>query len=301
MRQPKSERVSVVITTYNRPDALVLTLLGLLRQSVAPHEVLVADDGSRPETLATLQGLRAAGVAWPWPLVHVWIPDQGFRAGAARNRGVLHASGERVLFLDGDCMARQRCVEGHVALGLRSRGGLVTGSRVLMSEGLTAHWLQHLAEAGAGAMLRPVAGLEQALPSLRWRVSGGINKLSHLAYLPGVAHPVAERFAWRRIKSANLSMPMHVLKQINGFDESFVGWGHEDADVVLRAMKAGCRRVDGHWATEVFHLWHRERKGGEESANRARVVARLADATVRAPVGLTEAANDPTVVVTRLN
>jgi GT2 family glycosyltransferase len=297
-----ANRVSVVITTYNRPDALVLTLLGLLRQSVAPHEVVVADDGSRPETLAAL---RAVPIRWPWPLVHVWIPDEGFRAGTARNRGVLQCSGERVLFLDGDCIARRRCIEGHLALAARGPDALVTGSRVLMSEPLTAHWLGTLAQGGAGVAATAVARLEQAWPSLRWRATGGLNKLSHLAYLPGMAHPVAERFAWRRIKSANLSMPMHVLQQINGFDETFVGWGHEDADVALRAMQAGCRRVDGHWATEVFHLWHAERKAGEESANRQRVQARLDAApgsvAPRAPLGLAEAAGDGSVVVTPLN
>jgi GT2 family glycosyltransferase len=302
----RAERVSVVITTYNRPDALVLTLLGLLHQTVAPHEVLVADDGSRPDTLAALQALPQAGIRWPWPLAHVWIPDQGFRAGTARNRGVQQATGDRVLFLDGDCIARRRCIEGHLALAGRAAAPvLVTGSRVLMSEGLTAHWLSTLAEGGAGVAATAITQLEQAWPSLRWRLGGQVNKLSHLAYVPGVAHPVAERFAWRRIKSANLSMPMHVLQQINGFDETFVGWGHEDADVVLRAMQAGCRRVDGHWATEVLHLWHAERKAGEESANRQRVQARLDAAPgslpPRAPLGLAEAVGDPSVVVTRLN
>lgn len=292
-----SESVSVVVTTYNRPDALVLTLLALTRQSVLPREVVVADDGSKPDTLASL---RRVAASYPLSLVHTWIPDQGFRAGTARNRGVLQCSGDRVLFLDGDCMARRRCIEGHVALGAKAAGGLVAGSRVLMSEALTRDWLTRLSNNGAAAS-EAMADLERWWPSVRQRARGHLNKLAHLVYSPDLLHPVAERFAWRRVKSANLSVPMTVLKQINGFDETFVGWGHEDADVVLRAMKAGCRRVDGHWATEVFHLWHPERKGGEESANRARVEQRMSDDTVRAPIGLAEAANDPSVVVTRLN
>ena len=44
-----SQLVSVVITTYNRSDALLAVLEGL-RQQTDPHfEVIVADDGSRAE------------------------------------------------------------------------------------------------------------------------------------------------------------------------------------------------------------------------------------------------------------
>ncbi|MGC9237567.1 MAG: galactosyltransferase-related protein, partial [Thiomonas sp.] len=65
--------------------------------------------------------------------------------------------------------------------------------------------------------------------------------------------------------------------KINGFDESFVGWGHEDADFVWRLQRAGCRRINGFWATEVFHLWHPEASRDCESANASRLRERMAD------------------------
>ncbi len=69
--------ISIIVTTYNRPDALEAVLRGLTRQSDENFEVVVADDGSAPETAAMLKswqsGLRQ-------PLTHVWQEHRGFRA-----------------------------------------------------------------------------------------------------------------------------------------------------------------------------------------------------------------------------
>ena len=59
---------------------------------------------------------------------------------------------------------------------------------------------------------------------------------------------------------------------MNGFDESFTGWGHEDSDLVVRLFNAGVMRKDGAFATEVFHLWHREATRDQESSNKKLVV-----------------------------
>jgi len=82
------------------------------------------------------------------------------------------------------------------------------------------------------------------------------------------------------------------LLKVNGFDESFVGWGHEDSDLVLRLFHAGIKRKDGALATEVLHLWHREAKRDEESSNRQVVLARATDKTVQAVRGLREHADE---------
>ena len=73
---------------------------------------------------------------------------------------------------------------------------------------------------------------------------------------------------------------------VDGFDESFLGWGHEDSDLVVRLFNGGVMRKDGAFATEVFHLWHREAKRDQESSNRRVVLARAADKTILATRGL---------------
>ena len=75
---------------------------------------------------------------------------------------------------------------------------------------------------------------------------------------------------------------------MNGFDETFVGWGHEDADLVLRLARYGVRRKGGAFATEVFHLWHQDNTRVNESANYNLVVERMSNGLVRAPRGLSD-------------
>jgi predicted glycosyltransferase involved in capsule biosynthesis len=80
------------------------------------------------------------------------------------------------------------------------------------------------------------------------------------------------------------------LDRVNGFDESFKGWGYEDSDIVVRLFHAGVLRKDGAFATEVYHLWHRENARDQETSNRRIVEARMQDGTVQAAAGLRELA-----------
>ncbi|HEV7616806.1 MAG TPA: galactosyltransferase-related protein, partial [Burkholderiaceae bacterium] len=73
---------------------------------------------------------------------------------------------------------------------------------------------------------------------------------------------------------------------VNGFDESFTGWGHEDVDLVLRLARLGVRRKGGAFSTEVFHLWHKENARTTESENRKRVEDRMKSGIIEAPIGL---------------
>ncbi len=76
--------VSVVVSTYNRPDALELCLRSLMYQSRLPDEIIVGDDGSRPDTAEVIDRLRALA---PIPLVHVWQEDRGFRLAGHPQQG----------------------------------------------------------------------------------------------------------------------------------------------------------------------------------------------------------------------
>src|SRR3546814_4195564 len=67
----------------------------------ADYEVIVADDGSGAETAALIARLQAA---YPVPLLHAWQPDTGFRLAQSRNNAVLQATGDYVIFMDGDCL-----------------------------------------------------------------------------------------------------------------------------------------------------------------------------------------------------
>lgn len=75
---------------------------------------------------------------------------------------------------------------------------------------------------------------------------------------------------------------------VNGFDETFEGWGHEDADLVLRLANFGIKRKNGFLATEVFHLWHLQSPRTNDMSNKQRVVARMNSKLVVAERGLNQ-------------
>jgi len=274
---PAAFLISVVVTTYNRPDALCAVLEACFGQDDRNFEIIIADDGSTANTKAAIDALRARA---PVPLLHVWQPDDGFRAAMARNRGTLASRGDYVVFLDGDCVPQRDFISQHRKLA-RS-GYLVSGSRVLLSAPFTTRILAEHIDLHRMTLA----------DKLRYRFKGDINKVLQLMLTWPDAARESRRFSWRRIKSCNLGVWRSDLDMVNGFDESFLGWGHEDSDLVVRLFNAGVMRKDGAFATEVFHLWHREAQRDQESSNRRVVLQRAEDKTVLATRGLSDHSAD---------
>jgi glycosyltransferase involved in cell wall biosynthesis len=238
-----ADLISVIVSTYNRPDALDEVLRSLAEQSDANFEILIADDGSRPDTAAVV-------AAWkerlPRRVEHVWHPDEGFRLAEIRNRAVLAAAGGYCIFLDGDCLARRNFVAAHRSLA--QRGWFVTGNRILLSHELSDAILRERLTAQGWSNWR----------WLRERSVGRINRLAPLFSLP--LGPLRKLYArkWRGARGANIGIWYSDLIAVDGFDGTFSGWGREDSDLFVRLIRAGVLRKDGRWATGVLHLWHQE-------------------------------------------
>lgn len=263
--------ISLIVTTYNRPDALTAVVEACFAQSDQGFEIIIADDGSGHNTQQAVAALQARS---PLPLRHVWQTDQGFRAARARNLGTLAAKGDYIIFIDGDCVPQRNFISQHRKLA--QRGHLVSGSRILLSEAATRRALED------GVNLQRLTLAQK----LRWRLAGDLNKVLQLLMTWPDWKRTSKRFTWRRIKSCNLAVWRADLELVNGFDESFLGWGHEDADLVMRLYNAGVMRKDGAFATEVFHLWHKETPRDQAGSNRALVLQRAAARCTRAVRGL---------------
>jgi glycosyltransferase involved in cell wall biosynthesis len=264
-------RACVVVTTYNRPDALRAVLAGLAAQDDRSFEVSVADDGSRDDTRALVD---SASKDFPVPLTHVWQEDRGFRAGAARNRAAEGAHGDYLVFLDGDCVPRLDFIAQHRALA--ERGWMVAGNRVLLGEGFTREAL---------AQGWPLHAWRDA----EWRAAarrGDINRTVPLVRLPlGPLRKLGAR-RWQRVRTCNLGVWADDFVRVGGFDETFEGWGFEDSDLAVRLINAGVRRKEGAFATGVLHLWHRENDRRHEGRNWDLLQQRLRSGETRPLKGL---------------
>jgi GT2 family glycosyltransferase len=276
--------ISIVITTYNRSDALAAVLAALAVQDDHAFEVIVADDGSTQTHQNAMQvAAKSSGLA----ITHVWHPDVGFTASRVRNLGVAAARGSYIILLDGDCVPETDFVRQHRRL--REDRCFVNGSRVMLSQHLTQLVIAgHTRLSGRSVFFW-----------LAQRFSGGASKLGSLLRLPDFAGRTQANFRWKGIRSCNMGVWRKDYEAVNGFDESFVGWGHEDADFVLRLHNAGIKRKNGFCATEVYHLWHQEASRAAESANAATVKQRMHSAQVLPTIGYRECKGAPEVLVRR--
>ncbi len=87
--------ISVIISTYNRPQALHRAIESVITQTLAPLEILVCEDGSCTETEQIIASFNLSQVKW-LPASHVGRPA------IPRNRGIHAARGEWLAFLDDD-------------------------------------------------------------------------------------------------------------------------------------------------------------------------------------------------------
>lgn len=261
---PRPHSVSLVVTTYNWPQALAVVLDSVRGQRHLPDEVIVADDGSGPDTAALLQTIARD---FPVPLRHVWQEDRGFRVARSRNRAIAAARGEYVLLLDGDMVLHPAFVADH--LRFARPGAFVQGSRVLTTPAFSQRML-------ADPRLRP--GL--------W--TGGIRRRRHTLRLP----PLAALYfhlrggAPRMVKTCNQGWWRADLLRLNGFDERMEGWGREDEELAWRAWHAGleCRQL--RLAGLAFHLHHRERHQDGASPNDVHLAESRARRLTRCERGL---------------
>jgi glycosyltransferase involved in cell wall biosynthesis len=263
--------ISIIVITYNRPDALDTVFRSLAKQSDEDFEVVVADDGSPPETAAVIAKWKGR---LGRRLLHVWQPHEGFRAAEIRNRAIRVATGGYCIFLDGDCLARANFVAVHRALA--EPGWCVTGNRIQLSPGLSDRVVRE--------GLTPERW--NLLDWLQQRFAGNINRLAPLYSLPlGPLRRLYPR-AWRGAQSCNLAVWRSDLLAVDGFDGEFNGWGREDSDLLVRLIRAGVRRKDGRMATGVLHLWHPKEDRAQLPDNDRRLDEVLAGDRIHAKQGL---------------
>lgn len=237
-------KVTVIITTYNRPDALSATLEAFRVQTDLDFEMIVADDGSTAETADLVNTCR---MRLPFRLSHVWQEDRGFRAGGIRNRALAATTADYIIFSDGDCIPMPDFVEQHRRLA--EPGWFVAGSRILLSRDLTERVLTQ------GVTLQGWSARQWFQAFLKKDVNRLFPVLS--LPLPGVLRKCAKD-DWQGVMTCNLSCRREDLIRINGFDETYHGWGLEDSDLVVRLLRSGVRRKSARFASTVLHLWHKE-------------------------------------------
>lgn len=228
-------KVSVIITTYESPHYLKKVLDGFLCQKNAPHEIIIADDGSGNDTAQVIKSFSENS---PFPVLHVWQEHKGFRAAKNRNEAIKQSSGDYIILLDGDCVVNCDFISDH--LSLLKKGFFIQGKRILINKNASLDFTS--AHANSYALLVKLA------------LEGKISNIHHLIRLP--YFPAFKSRRLKGIKSCNMSFFKQDILAVNGFNEDFVGWGNEDSELACRLFKYGLMKKVHHFMTVCFHLWH---------------------------------------------
>lgn len=235
--------ISIIISTYNWPQALNKVLEALQEQTDRNFEIVIADDGSGIETKKLIQNWIAKSKV---KVIHAWQPDEGFRVSESRNNAVRACHGDYLVFIDGDCIPRKHFVEHQRALA--EKGYVVAGNRCLLSASLTATLL--------------TSNKSFHFPFWKLcllRIKGDLNRLDALITLPPNSFFRYRHLTkWQKLRGCNIGVWRQDFERVNGFDSSFVGWGFEDSDLAARLINAGVKIKNGAFSTALLHLYHRE-------------------------------------------
>jgi glycosyltransferase involved in cell wall biosynthesis len=272
--------LSVIVSTYNQPSFLERVLWGYAVQTRQDFELIVADDGSGPETRRVIERVRAeSGRA----IGHVWHEDRGFRKSEVMNRAILASAGDYLLFTDGDSVPRADLVDVHCRLA--KPGHYLAGGYLKLPAHVSDRVTVDAVRDGRATSLR-------WLRAQGWRPRHRALRLVGSPLLAAVFDrltPTAPLFAGN-----NASAWRQDVFAVNGFDQS-MGYGGLDRAVGYRLRNLGVRPRQVRHRAICVHLHHERpyRRPEVVRANRELLERIRRTGDTRAALGLAELAAAP--------
>lgn len=232
-------KVSLLVSTYEKPVWLKVCLESVRRQVVLPHEVVICDDGSGEETIKLIDELRKD---FPIPIVHVWQPNKGHTGvSSIRNQGIVKCSGDYIIQIDGDMLLHPYFVADHISFS--KKGCYLKGTRTYLSEKISKE------------ILKKGEPMEISF----WTADGVEKRRTNLLRIPMFAKLLASRYGKNSTAAigCNVSFWRDDAIRINGYDEGFDGfWGVEDEDFGSRLIRSGIEKRYLKFCGNAFHIWH---------------------------------------------
>jgi glycosyltransferase involved in cell wall biosynthesis len=255
-------KISLIISTYQRPDALEKVLDGVARQTLKPYEILIADDGSAEPTRQRIEKWNSE-----IELRHIWHDDRGFRKTIILNHSLAAATGDYVVLLDGDCVPHREFISDHTELA--EKGYWVQGRRCFVEEKFVHDFHVH------------------RTPIFNWCLHGKITGIAKAFRFP---FPLVRRNRKHRgIIGCNMGFWREDLLAVNGFDEEYTGWGiGEDSDLGARLYHLGRTRKFVYGRAVVYHLNHPQAPRDHVPASQQRLAETIASTKIRCERGVSQ-------------
>lgn len=229
-------KTTLLISTYNRIDALELCLMSVLQQTIMPDEVIIADDGSDFDTKELIDKFRKKISV---PLRHVWHEDKGFRRTIILNRALKIAQSDYIIQVDGDVILHKKFVKDHIDFA--KKGSFVKGKRVWLSQNETNQLLEQKSNR-INIFAKNTRMIENAF---RFRI---------LTNLFGrKTKPTGDG-----IMGGNMAYWLEDAFAINGYNNDMKGWGPEDWEFAQRLVHLGKVQRVLRFGAIQYHLEHNE-------------------------------------------
>jgi len=246
--------ISIVIPVYNRSEILGKTLAMICHQTYPLDliEVVIADDGSREDTLSMVNRFREH-----LNITYTHQADEGFRAAAARNMGVRASNHQHIILLDADVAPVPTLVEVYARhFGISSRSLFCGHRRYVDANGVS---LRSIIDSPEPMLALPdIISQNEVFKKdghvLDWRM-GMYRQSDNLRF---------EKYPFRAVCSGNLGFHKSVFERAGGFDEEFRAWGKEDTEWGFRVWNRGEYIIPLYEACGL----HQEPKGGRNETDR---------------------------------
>ena len=237
-------RCTLVTPTYNWPEALELLLLSTMNQTVLPNEVIIADDGSRDDTKQLIASFQKV---FPVPLIHIWHQDIKNRKPSIMNQAIAKAKFDYIVEIDGDIIMNKHFIEDHLLFA--KKGFYLFGSRVNIQEKLLPNLFS-----------KKIIHFNFFSKEIKKR-----GRTIRIPFLMNFAKSVDQRS--KKLRGCNMSFWKQDFIKVNGFNESLVGWGIDDSEMIQRLHNIGIKGKRLKFAGIAYHIYHKEQSKSHFAIN----------------------------------
>jgi glycosyltransferase involved in cell wall biosynthesis len=226
---------TLLISTYNWPQALQLCLQSVLKQTILPNEIVIADDGSTNDTKTLIDEFRKTTTI---AVKHVWHKDDGFRKTIILNEAIRNSNYAYIIQIDGDIIIHPKFIQEH--LQQMEQGFFIRGSRILLDE---KHTQQYIAT--------QKTNLHFLSPGVQHRFNAIHSKL-----LSKIVFAISDKQSPNNVIGCNMSFFKKDFVAVNGYNNDITGWGREDGELAARLINSGILKKQVKNKAIAFHMFH---------------------------------------------
>lgn len=235
------EKISVIFTTYNQPEWLKKALWGYECQTYKNFEIIIADDGSGPETKEIIDAFINKKTL---DIKHIWHPDEGYQKCNILNKAIVASETDYLIFTDGDCIPRNDFVEVHFKKS--EKGYILSGGTLRLPLNISNKISQQDI-------------IEQKPFDLKWLYSNGLTKtfksmklVKSIFYKNIMNKLTLTKASWNGHNSSGWKKD---IVAINGFNEEML-YGGQDRELGERLFNYGIKSKQIRYSAICVHLEH---------------------------------------------